>query len=95
MATWQERCDPLMKKLRELNGRCTWEGYATLNLDRPRQKDIIVQHWCVPKQGEKEGCDYYIVRIYGDGSGWDVFAPLTDDPTIRGVLDALEAASRA
>src|SRR5579872_49636 len=57
---WQERVKPLMARFRELNARMTWEGYVSLNTDRPQQKDIILQHWYTVTR-EKKTCS----RCYG------------------------------
>jgi hypothetical protein len=80
--TQQERIEPLMKRLGEVNARCTWEGYASLNTDRPRQKDIILQHWYTDR-------GYYIVQIWADGSGWNVFKTVDDTNSVEKTLAAI------
>jgi hypothetical protein len=55
----------------------TWEGYATLNLDRPRGEDVIIQHWFIPQ--ENGPATFYVVTIFADGSGWNVWRPVSDE----------------
>jgi hypothetical protein len=91
--TWQQRVEPLMKRFRELDARMTWEGYVSLNTDEPDRQDIILQHWYTCRLagvGSAVRHRYYIVRIYADGSGWDVFAPVTDKNDVRATLEAIQ-----
>ena len=78
----EERIRPLMDRLRELNARCQWESYVALNPDRPKKTDIVLQHWTT-----KNGT--YIVRIYANGDGWDVFKPVTESIEIKPTLEAI------
>lgn len=85
--SWIERVKPLMEHLHKIDARMTWEGYVSLNLDRPKQKDIILQHWYTMNDNTPR---YYIVRIYTDGGGWDVFAPVCDLNEIEPTLAAIK-----
>jgi hypothetical protein len=72
----------------------TWEGYVSLNTERPRQRDIIIQHWYTSRTKEVGDCQvttsrYYIVRIYANGDGWDVFVPIHSGIEIQPTLDAI------
>jgi hypothetical protein len=92
---WMQRVDPLMKRLRDVGARMTWEGYASLNTDKPRQQDIIIQHWYTSHSEKLEnGYDRnwsscYIVTIWADGSGWNVWRQVDDSPEIQPTLDAI------
>jgi hypothetical protein len=94
-AAWQERVQPLMKRLVEVGARCTWEGYATLNTDRPRQKDIIIQHWLTSHSEtmengyERNWSNLYIVQIWSDGSGWNVFSEVCKENDTAKTLAAI------
>lgn len=86
--SWQEQVRPLMDHLRKLSARMTWEGYVSLDLDRPNKKDIILQHWyTVSSEGTAH---YYIIRIYSDGSGWDVYTPVNNSLDIQETLDLIK-----
>jgi hypothetical protein len=90
---WHERAEPLFKKFRELNGRCFWETYASLNTDRPHQKDIVIQHWYVAypaTEGRRGSGRYFMVYIWTDGSGWNVFGELDRSGDIDAALAAIE-----
>lgn len=84
--SWQAVCEkmlrPVFDRFHDLHGFLGWEGYATLNTDRPNKKDIIIQHWIVGK-------NVYILRILADGSGWDVFKPVSNTNTVDDTLSAI------
>lgn len=94
-AAWVDRVEPLMKRFREIGARCTWEGYASLNTDKPRQQDIIIQHWYTSHSEEMENgytrnwSNYYIVQIWADGSGWNVFKSVDDTNSTEKTLAAI------
>lgn len=83
MPTWQESIKPLRDVFIEIRATLTWEGYASLNPDWSRSKDIIIQHWATPT-GQS-----YLVRIFADSSGWEVYSPVTPNPEVEAVLDAI------
>jgi hypothetical protein len=37
----------------------------------------------------KPTANYYLVQIWADGSGWNIFRPLTDDNRVKATLDAV------
>ena len=84
---WQNRTEPLFDRLRELDAVLTWEGYASLNTDKPRQKDVIIRHYYT--QGEDGKHRYYVVTIWADGSGWNVFRPVHDGVETQPTLNAI------
>jgi hypothetical protein len=83
--TWREHVQPLMDRFHELGARMTWEGYVSLNTDRPQKKDIILQHWYTNNTVLR----FYIVLIYTNGSGWEVYSPVTNDISIKTTLEAI------
>ncbi len=78
-----------MARFRERNGQLLWETTFSLNPDRPRKKDIIVQSWVTTNSDGDRDIAHYMVRIYADGSGWDVFGQLDRTNSVQATLDAI------
>ncbi len=81
-----------MDRFHELHAVMTWEGYATLNTEIPRQRDIIIQHWYTVGEEDENGhrrSNFYMVYIWAKGDGWNVFKEVESTGSIEATLKAI------
>jgi hypothetical protein len=77
---WIENTKVLFEHWKKVNGQCLW----TLRQELGPQ-DVIVQFW-VTNNGKAR---YYMVRIWPDGSGWDVYGQLDDTNMVKATLEKI------
>lgn len=88
--TWQERIKPLYDRFHELNGYVAWEGFISLDPDRPTKKDLLIQHWVLFKDDEDfQKVVYYLVRVDLNDGGFEVYKPVTESPMIQDCIDVI------
>lgn len=85
---WVERVKPLMDHFAKIGARMDWEVRGSR---ADNTHGIIVQSWSCNNERTRQPHDpplrFYLVRIWADGSGWDVYrrvsASIFRNPTLK------------